>query len=138
MSIYDYQLFLNLTVAPHAGAWIEIIDWNLSMLNYMGRTSRRCVDWNIKEEIGRWLKISRTSRRCVDWNSSPIKLPLESKGRTSRRCVDWNWGIVFSWIICILSHLTQVRGLKFSINKFSSFSKCRTSRRCVDWNHYIY
>jgi len=24
MSIYDYQLFLNLTVAPHAGAWIEI------------------------------------------------------------------------------------------------------------------
>ena len=48
MSIYDYQLFLNLTVAPHAGAWIEICFY----LN-------ACLQNFVAPHAGAWIEIQK-------------------------------------------------------------------------------
>jgi len=34
-------------VAPHAGAWIETMKVTVLTRRYLGRPSRRGVDWNI-------------------------------------------------------------------------------------------
>ncbi len=51
MSIYDYQLFLNLTVAPHAGAWIEI---NVSLSGDKGIS--------VAPHAGAWIEMMDTMR----------------------------------------------------------------------------
>ena len=38
------------SVAPHAGAWIEISELLITHLINSGRTSRRCVDWNLIDD----------------------------------------------------------------------------------------
>ena len=84
-------MLISILVAPHVGAWIEILKDNTLELKKIGRTSRRCVDWNkdmsiiistpcVAPHVGAWIEISNLSAQI-----------MKASGRTSRRCVDWNF-----------------------------------------------
>ena len=110
-----HRIISAIEVAPHAGAWIEISSRYIYIRHCPGRTSRRCVDWNGEDALFEQIIHRRTSRRCVDWNAFLSN--------------------VLSYIL--QSHLTQVRGLKFTVQKnWCSEGGSRTSRRCVDWNAF--
>ena len=49
----DYS-YRKAKVAPHAGAWIEILYCSIWVTSALRRTSRRCVDWNYFCSLGRW------------------------------------------------------------------------------------
>ena len=79
----------HIPVAPHAGAWIEIGAYKGFLNLWGGRTSRRCVDWNTKEFLK--METSNVAPHAGAW----IEILLN----------------VFC-LLMLMSHLTQVRGLK--------------------------
>ena len=84
------QPFDGLTVAPHVGAWIEIVRSSTRSTSRSGRTPRGCVDWNTHDSTGRKAVLSRTPRGCVDWNYKLAEIYDRLWSRTPRGCVDWN------------------------------------------------
>ena len=112
--VWIYDLIAPI-VAPHAGAWIEITNNTyLTVITASHLTQVRglkFVQCLIKIIFNR-----RTSRRCVDWNYGGLIGSNIYFSRTSRRCVDWNVNTGSKYISIKKSHLTQVRGLKFAKN----------------------
>ena len=104
------------TVAPLVGAWIETNRYVHADLQ-IGRTSRRCVDWNVPFMLA-WLNgWSRTSRRCVDWNHCYCTL-VDGRCQVAPLVGAW----IETIFMCVIKSLPP----------------CRTSRRCVDWNHLLH
>ena len=119
-------------VAPHMGAWIEILE-EVSYTDLDGRrTPHGCVDWNADErwKPGKW----KVAPHMGAWIEIVIKSNVltDFKCRTPHGCVDWNIFFLLcffpghvaphmgAWIeICLLlylsayiwSHPTWVRGL---------------------------
>ena len=55
----------------------------------------------------------RLSQRDVDWNSLQAFSPKIKRRRLSQRDVDWNIAVNLSPMACIMSSLTERRGLKW-------------------------
>ena len=78
------------TVAPLAGAWIEISLITRTISAMKCRTPCGCVDRNSKDYTAERLMYCRTPCGCVDRNLAAIAFTQNFTGRTPCGCVDRN------------------------------------------------
>ena len=102
----------------------------------MGRTSCRCVNWNLCVMNHKSIRLRRTSCRCVNWNWFISYLMSILYRRTSCRCVNWNMsprsGVAVTPVAPRVGAWIEIS----TDQTVSRFGMRRTSCRCVNWNWY--
>ena len=114
-NIFPLSLKPIYTVAPFAGAWIEI---NHSCKEIL-------TDW-VAPFAGAWIEIIFIAPFGT---TEKVSHPSRVRGLKSRK--------EERWFRLSVSHPSRVRGLKLKFHGITHNVEGRTLRGCVDWNHQI-
>ena len=157
-NLWNSLILCCLSVAPHAGAWIET-EWRLHNADCLCRTSCRCVNWNQNCTLTAAIHLKshlmqvRELKLSTSWNIIRICVAphagawietscfgnsiIADSSRTSCRCVNWNsTNITHCRTSAVAPHAGAWIETKAPIALAASRTG-RTSCRCVNWNSHI-